>query len=746
MARYIGDRDPEPTFDAARHWVDRCMVEDGSALGDAKLWTREHLAELDEHFVKQPDAGSGTFYEKLKGQLKGVTPEARCLMAEVLWVLFLFPSNMRAETKRDGIRQVWSWSGESLDATHPLLADEVLNGIGSGGMGIHNYRWHEMGYIIGFAQQLKKEIDPQTRWRPFENYDAFLEWIESVPPEGNRQFPHMIRFLLFPERVERMSSNRDRKAVLRAFRSWTKAQINKLSDRELDEELLKLRQEKSDQYGTEELDFYEPPLRSAWKDAPPPSDPQSDDADDSDADVLGVQDSPDAMSPKADARNEIFYGPPGTGKTFHLQQIRNRYTDQPADVDRASWEHGLVADFGWRAIIVAAMADTGGRIKVNDLIHHPLIVAKAGEKRRVSNINATLWSYLQQHADPESETVNTKIRREPFLFIKNTASEWSLVPDWTEQDPGPEQLLQSWRQGPAGGTKPIERYRMVTFHPSYSYEDFVIGLRPVEEDAESETGTAGFKLVPGVFVQICATARANPNKRYALFIDEINRADIAKVFGELITLIEPDKRAQYDAEGRLVGGIEVQLPGTGSEEPRFGVPSNLDIYGTMNTADRSIALLDIALRRRFQFKEMTPDYTHFKMQIEGIRLGSTLKAINDRLEYLLDRDHRIGHAYLMNVKSLEELQEVFRYQIIPLLQEFFFDDWSRIALVLANAGGSSAFVRATEMDGRSLFGRQLPDDAEPKRLKYDITPPDTWTANTFIAIYESTEATPDEAS
>src|SRR5699024_3931371 len=198
---------------------------------------------------------------------------------------------------------------------------------------------------------------------------------------------------------------------------------------------------------------------------------------------------------------------------------------------------------------------------------------------------------------------------------------------------------------------------------------------------EDGSGGVGFRMVDGVFKQACEEARVNPGKRHALFIDEINRADIAKVFGELITLIEPDKRARYDKSGALVAGMEVQLPGTGSEEgddERFGVPENLDIIGTMNTADRSIALLDIALRRRFEFREIGPEYEVIDRRVEGVHLGQLLGVINDRLEFLADRDRLIGHAYFMRVRSLDDLREVFLRQLIPLLQEYFFDDWSRV--------------------------------------------------------------------
>jgi 5-methylcytosine-specific restriction protein B len=276
---------------------------------------------------------------------------------------------------------------------------------------------------------------------------------------------------------------------------------------------------------------------------------------------------------------------------------------------------------------------------------------------------------------------------------------------------------------------------VVTFHPSFGYEDFIRGIRPV---VDPESGESRFAMVDGVFKQICEEARANPGKRYALFIDEINRANLAKVFGELITLIEIDKRAAYDEAGRLIRGMEVQLPGSVDEGDLrgFGVPVNLDLYGTMNTADRSIALLDIALRRRFEFIERAPDYTAINETIEGVHLGALLRRINDRLEYLLDRDHRIGHAYFTHLESLDDLRNCFEQKILPLLQEYFFDDASRVAMVLSTPVGDG-FLKADTQSPESLF----PATAELGRLhvrtRYTVTPKTGWTPAMFRGIYES---------
>ncbi|MEZ9577547.1 MULTISPECIES: MrcB family domain-containing protein [unclassified Vibrio] len=195
-------------------------------------------------------------------------------------------------------------------------------------------------------------------------------------------------------------------------------------------------------------------------------------------------------------------------------------------------------------------------------------------------------------------------------------------------------------------------------------------------------------------------------QNYVLVIDEINRGNISKIFGELITLIEPSKRKGAQEP------LEVILPYSGDT---FSVPDNLYIIGTMNTADRSLAMMDTALRRRFDFKEMMPNPKLFAdKEVKGINLSKLLETLNKRIEVLYDREHTLGHAFLFPVfnevdegKAFIELQSAFKNKIIPLLEEYFYEDWSKIRLVLGDSLKQDErlqFLKRTEDSYSELFG------------------------------------------
>ncbi|MBP5363689.1 MAG: AAA family ATPase [Ruminococcus sp.] len=263
--------------------------------------------------------------------------------------------------------------------------------------------------------------------------------------------------------------------------------------------------------------------------------------------------------------------------------------------------------------------------------------------------------------------------------------------------------------------------KFTTFHQSLSYEEFVEGIRPVVVDkygndtniAHADT-TVIYRPYNGVFKSLCEKATKSPNMNFVAIMDEINRGNISRIFGELITLIEESKR-----------GSSVILPYSQTE---FSVPSNLYILGTMNTADRSIAMLDTALRRRFDFIEMMP-IPSLLGDCDGVNLCELLTALNERIEYYYDREHAIGHAYFMNsngcIKTINELREVFSTKIIPLLQEYFFDDYERIKLVLND---DNAFVECIKPKYIKHFdsGQKL----------YRLGNPMNWSKEHFIRIYK----------
>lgn len=454
--------------------------------------------------------------------------------------------------------------------------------------------------------------------------------------------------------------------------------------------------------------------------------------------------------------NRIYYGPPGTGKTYGLSKLLRRdYEQAMTAVSAEEWRKQLIneriANLTWWEAAAAALHDLGGKAKVAQLLAHPFIQAVAFTKGRSKNIPQTLWGTLQHHTAEDSKTVKSKVRMAPSVFDKSDDSVWHFAGDWQEICAELIETVAAYRAGPpAAGV--VQRYSFVTFHQSYGYEEFVEGLRPVL-DGDAESGEIQYEIRSGVFKDLCRRAWSEPDQRFAMVIDEINRGNISKIFGELITLIEPDKRDGAE------NAVSVTLPYSGE---RFSVPANVDIIGTMNTADRSLALLDTALRRRFEFVPVMPDSRDDPgAPLAGLRVSAgeqvidiprMLDAINQRVEALYDRDHCIGHAYFTPLAKVPDgderlvaLQQVFSTRILPLLEEYFFEDWQKIRLVLADNQKPAAaqFVRESadhEDDLARLFGGDHGLDSYATKRRYAVQDAAFSNPDAYIGIYQTLSA------
>lgn len=380
-------------------------------------------------------------------------------------------------------------------------------------------------------------------------------------------------------------------------------------------------------------------------------------------------------------RNIILYGPPGTGKTYTARRFADAFLRDQLRAPLAAEPTAPVQSpsYWWQAVALA-LADLGSA-NVPEIVAHPVIVAfKTGKNN--AHVPQTIWQQLLSHTHPNDDSSNTASRTAPYVFTKSRDEEWLLTAAGEAFVAG---MVGAPVSTPQLAADPLSRYlHLVTFHPAFSYEEFVEGLRPTADGR-------GLIVRDGVFKRVCEAARNDPDNRYVLLIDEINRADTARTFGELITLIEDDKRAEPGVPARY----EVSLPYSDPPANRFSVPENVHIIGTMNTADRSIALMDIALRRRFTFVEVPPVTEHLGT-VDGLSLGKLLNVLNALVTAELDRDHAIGHAYLTaeGALTVRDLRHRWRHKIVPLLQEYFYADEDRLQSLL----GEELYRDATSIE------------------------------------------------
>lgn len=456
--------------------------------------------------------------------------------------------------------------------------------------------------------------------------------------------------------------------------------------------------------------------------------------------------------------NQIFYGPPGTGKTYKLLSLIEQYSKDLETVDSDSFYLELVENRTfWEMLSVVLLEKKSARVP--ELREHPLITAKF-VTTEIQHPSQRLWSSLQIHTvdDCPNVNLNRESRHGVSIFYKEPDSSWRLADEAAFRVEFPElvQLNETYKKGPKAG-KREQRYSFITCHQSLTYEDFIEGIKPVlDNDVQVDLNSnLQYQIQKGIFYEACEKAarlagfdnlraclemdsearaqnfkaiRNDPKKQFAIFLDEINRANIASVFGELITLLEDDKR--------LGSPNEIIVNHLPYSKKAFGVPPNLYVYGTMNTADRSVEALDTALRRRFSFEAMPP-FVNAITPINQIDLRLMLETINHRLEVLLDSDHRIGQAYFMRIadspEPLEALKMTFQKNILPLLQEYFYGDYAKIGAVL----GEAFVTKSQRPTGQNSFAKGSWDiDAADYRAVYALTNVDEFDSfDHFIAIY-----------
>lgn len=383
--------------------------------------------------------------------------------------------------------------------------------------------------------------------------------------------------------------------------------------------------------------------------------------------------------------NSILYGPPGTGKTYRINEFKDKLIKNQPVTQESNLNY---YELRWRDIILLVLLHNNDAMTIKEIEQSELVDVYSKTKKGKTHY-ATIATEIVENAT-ESSTNSSYLRGTNFFErAEEGSNKWNLTAEGINEAEELEKTFINQER-----TNDDYFFSLVTFHQSYGYEDFIEGIT-----AETEDGRISYRVKDGVFKAFCNRARNHPEQNFLFVIDEINRGNISKIFGELITLIEPTKR---------LGAVEeltVRLPYSG--EP-FGVPQNVFVLGTMNTADRSISMMDTALRRRFEFIEQMPDSNVVKDKvgvISGIDVASTMESINKRIEFLYDREHTLGHAFFLNVSTIEELQKVFENKVIPMLQEYFYEDYEKIQAVLNDT--NEIYVKRNQSKPTQMFNSKF---------------------------------------
>lgn len=733
----------DATYQAAAQWKDACLLGNDSILQPGlSVWTPEVLEEFRVRFVENTLEDQRTFQEKLEEQLAPGSPNLKRLAAEMMWVLYLFPNSILPATKRDQIQSIWGWSGTPLPADTPALGG-LDHGIGNPGQGFNTRRWKELGFLWRAASTFKGEpVDRQIAL--LSSPWAFAAFLDGLEDAGVTMMRHILLHLLFPDTFENTGSIRQKKEMAEKLgQAGDEALVPEpsvsLSPAALvDLQVLRIRRrlEQSSPEGI--VDFYDALTRPSWDGAytvAEGKDPwwqmffDSEDQADKTFDFLkevmiacGTTDSVGksaqrisftyiqkqkvvSMRVNCGQVQVLWISEKGAGegrcgiivpvakaeKDRIVGELKSTYAGARIGFYHVELEDLLLPESDERLLLfeaIRSVAETYKHIEKRnwEKAHRPRLLAAVFDPEKRPGLF---------EEGPRKGPEETTPDEPPMLRGDDYTLDHAMEDLFMEESKllSIIALLKRKKniilQGAPGtgktfvarrlayllmGTKDANRAPITQFHQSTSYEDFIQGYRP--------DGNGGFELKDGIFHSFCLKALKAPDEPHVFIIDEINRGNIAKILGELMMLIEPDKRSPDFA---------VPLTYAKSQDETFHVPPNVYLIGTMNTADRSLSLVDYALRRRFAFIEAEPgfDSPGFRAYLGNAGAGKSLidsivgkmNELNTMIEddkSNLGRGYRIGHSFFVPAPGITPdeawLEDVLQHEIRPLLEEYWVDN------------------------------------------------------------------------